>query len=70
MTMSDTGRTGAKTISVEEAGKWLGVSRNTAYEAAARGEIPTINIGRLKRVPIAPFERLLGLAVSTGKEDA
>ncbi|MCJ2093248.1 helix-turn-helix domain-containing protein [Methylobacterium sp. J-072] len=59
-----------KTIGVEEAARWLGVSRNGAYEAAKRGEIPTINIGRLKRVPIAPFERLLGLSVSTGKEDA
>ncbi|WP_244025031.1 helix-turn-helix domain-containing protein [Methylobacterium sp. J-048] len=68
--MSETMRTGAKTISVEEAGKWLGVSRNTAYEAVGRGEIPTIKIGRLYRVPVAPFERLLGLSVSTGKEGA
>ena len=67
----DAGRgAGAETISVEEAGKRLGVSRNTAYEAAGRGEIPTIKIGRLYRVPVAPFERLLGLPVSTGKEDA
>jgi excisionase family DNA binding protein len=64
------GPTGAKTISVEEAGRWLGVSRNTAYEAAARGEIPTIKIGRLIRVPVAPFERLLGMSVSTMTEAA
>lgn len=62
--------TGPETISVEEAGKRLGVSRNTAYEAAGRGEIPTIKIGRLYRVPVAPFERLLGLPVSAGKEGA
>ncbi|MFY9292613.1 MAG: helix-turn-helix domain-containing protein [Methylorubrum rhodinum] len=48
-----------KTISVEEAGRRLGVSRNTAYEAAGRGEIPTIRIGRRMLVPLAAFERLL-----------
>jgi excisionase family DNA binding protein len=40
-----------RTISVPQAGKWLGVGRNAAYEAARRGEIPTIKIGRLLRVP-------------------
>ncbi|WP_375408941.1 helix-turn-helix domain-containing protein [uncultured Methylobacterium sp.] len=52
-------RTGARTISIEEAATWLGISRNGAYEAAKRGEIPTIKIGRLLKVPVAPFERLL-----------
>jgi hypothetical protein len=36
------------TISVPAAGKRLaGLSRNGSYAAAARGEIPTIKIGRL-----------------------
>ncbi len=48
-----------RTISVEEAGRRLGVSRNTAYEAAGRGEIPTIRIGRRMLVPVIAFERLL-----------
>jgi excisionase family DNA binding protein len=34
------------TVSVEEAGRLLGVSRGSAYEAAASGELPTIRIGR------------------------
>jgi excisionase family DNA binding protein len=55
-------QTGRKTISVEEAGRRLGVSRNLAYEAAKRGEIPTIKIGRRLLVPLASFERLLGEA--------
>jgi excisionase family DNA binding protein len=70
MRTSEPGRPSAKTISVEEAGRWLGVSRNTAYEAAGRGEIPTIRIGRLLRVPVAPFERLLGMSVNTMTEAA
>ena len=58
----------AKTVSVPEAGKWLGIGRNDAYEAARRGEIPTIKIGRLLRVPVVALERKLeaveGRAVS------
>ena len=49
------------TISVPEAGRLLGVGRNSAYEAAARGEIPTIRIGRMLRVPKAALKRMLSL---------
>ena len=48
-----------KTVSVPEAGKWLGIGRNAAYEAARRGDIPTIKIGRLLRVPVVALERKL-----------
>lgn len=48
-----------RTVSVEEAGKVLGLCRNSAYAAARRGEIPVIRIGRLIRVPILALERLL-----------
>jgi hypothetical protein len=48
------------TISVPEAGaRYYGLSRNASYDAAARGEIPTIKIGRLKRVPVRAMERKL-----------
>ena len=47
------------TMSVPEAGRRLGVGRNSAYEAAARGEIPTIKIGRRLLVPRVAFERML-----------
>jgi hypothetical protein len=48
------------TLSVPEAGKrYFGLSRNGAYDAAARGEIPTIRIGRLLRVPVRAMEALL-----------
>jgi excisionase family DNA binding protein len=54
-----------RTVSVPEAGKWLGIGRNAAYEAARRGEIPTIKIGRLLRVPVVALERKL--EVSEGR---
>jgi hypothetical protein len=48
------------TITVPEAGlKYFGLSRNASYEAAARGQIPTIRVGRLLRVPIRAMERIL-----------
>ena len=40
-----------KVLSVPEAGAMLGLGRNASYEAARRGDIPTIRIGKLIRVP-------------------
>jgi hypothetical protein len=51
------------TISVPEAGKrYFGLSRNGSYGAAARGEIPTVKIGRLLRVPVRALEKMLDRA--------
>ncbi len=49
-----------KTISVPKAGKiYLGIGRDASYEAARRGDIPVIQIGRLLRVPVIAMERML-----------
>jgi excisionase family DNA binding protein len=54
------------TYEVPEAGAMLGLTRNASYEAAKRGDIPTIRIGRLLRVPRAAFHRMLdGVGVDT-----
>ncbi len=50
------------TISVQQAGELLGVSRRTAYRAADRGQIPVIRIGRRWFVPTARLLDLLGLS--------
>jgi hypothetical protein len=48
------------TISVPEAGaRYFGFSANHSYIAAARGDIPTIRIGRRLFVPIAAIEKML-----------
>jgi hypothetical protein len=58
------------TISVPEAGKrYYGLSRNGSYAAARRGEIPTIKVGRLRRVPVRAMERLLDTADQGGRHD-
>lgn len=49
----------ALTVSVPEAARMLGISRNLAYMAAARGEIPTLKVGKRVLVPRAALERLL-----------
>jgi hypothetical protein len=49
-----------KTLSVPEAGrKYFDLGRNGSYEAARRGEIPTIRIGSRLRVPVVALERML-----------
>lgn len=47
------------TTSVPLAGKALGMGRNAAYEAARRGDIKTIDIGKLKRVPTNWLRKVL-----------
>ena len=47
------------TVTVPQAGEMLGISRNGSYEAARRGEIPTIRLGRRLVVPLAALRRML-----------
>ncbi len=54
-----TNTTEARTYTIEEAAKLLGIGRNHAYEAAKRGEIPVIRIGKRMLVPKAALDRLL-----------
>jgi len=44
-----------------DSGTILRLSRNATYAAAARGDIKTIQLGRLKRVPSAWLRAKLGL---------
>jgi hypothetical protein len=58
---------GPKTLTVPEAGRvYFDLGRNASYEAARRGDIPTIRIGRLLRVPVVALERRLE-EVGTGR---
>ena len=55
------------TISVEDAARLLGISRGLAYEAARRGDLPVIRLGRRMLVPRA---RLLELVGASGMPEA
>jgi len=45
-----------KTLTIPETAKILGIGLNQAYEAAKRGEIPTIKIGKRILVPLVALE--------------
>ena len=47
------------TMSIPEAAEVLGIGVNGAYEAAKRGEIPTIRIGKRLLVLREPLRRIL-----------
>ena len=47
------------TYTIIEAAKKLGISRNTCYEAAKQGQIPTIKIGKRILVPMAALDKML-----------
>jgi excisionase family DNA binding protein len=49
-------------VSVADAGQMLGVSRAFAYELVARGELPTIRLGRRVMVPKVALLAMVGLS--------
>lgn len=51
---------GRATISIEEAGRYLSLSRASAYQAAREGTLPTLAFGRRRVVPVGSFLRMLG----------
>lgn len=48
-----------ETLSVEEAGRVLGIGRALAYTLARSGEIPTLRLGNRLVVPRRALDRLL-----------
>lgn len=46
-------------MTVEEAGKRIGLSRGGSYQAAKRGELPVLRFGRRLLVPKPAFEEML-----------
>lgn len=51
---------GRATIGVAEAADLLGIGRSAAYEAARRGQLPTLRLGRRLLVPVPRLLALLG----------
>jgi excisionase family DNA binding protein len=57
--MKQTNQTESLVYEVPEAGAMVGLTRNASYEAAKRGEIPTLRFGKLLRVPKAAWHKIL-----------
>ncbi|MFK0688013.1 helix-turn-helix domain-containing protein [Mesorhizobium sp. IMUNJ 23033] len=62
--MKDSQELTRATLTVVEAARRLGIGRNQAYEAARRGEIPSIKIGKRLLIPRAQLERMLSGAAA------
>ena len=57
------------TLSVEEAGKLLGVSRQIAYQLSRRADFPTLHIGRRVLVPRKQLEAWMDRQVNNTEGD-
>lgn len=40
-------------LTVEEAAEMLGIGRTLAYALVSAGELPSVTLGRLRRIPVA-----------------
>lgn len=49
------------TVTIAQAGAFLGMSTATAYRAAAEGTLPVITVGKTRRVPTPRLLALVGL---------
>jgi hypothetical protein len=50
------------TCSVDEFAKIFEISRNPAYDAVKRGDVPSVRFNGRIRLPTAPLRQMLGLA--------
>jgi excisionase family DNA binding protein len=50
-------------LTIDEAAAVLRISRQSTYEAARMGEIPTIRLGRRILVPRRALEKLIGAEI-------
>jgi excisionase family DNA binding protein len=57
-----------RTMDIPTFAKEIGISRNAAYEAVKRGEIPAIRIGRRFLIPADTIDRLLAEAADKQKK--
>lgn len=59
------------TISVPDAGRlFYGLARNASYDAARRGDIPTVEIGGRKLAVVSAIAEKLGLRSTAGRAAA
>lgn len=56
------------TLSVAEAAALLGISRNHAFKAVQRGDLPSVRVGRRILIPVDRLSVFLG-AVDGGSPD-
>jgi excisionase family DNA binding protein len=57
----------AQLLTIVEAARRLGISRSKVYELLAVGELPSVRIGRTRRIALAALEEfIVGLPLGSG----
>jgi excisionase family DNA binding protein len=56
-------------LRVEEAAQWLGVGRTKTYQLVARGTLPSVTIGRSRRVLVSALEAFVEQLSERGSVD-
>jgi excisionase family DNA binding protein len=56
-----------KLLTVVEAARELGISRSKLYELLADGELPSVRIGRTRRVAVAALEEFVAAHTDRGR---
>jgi excisionase family DNA binding protein len=52
-------------LTIDEVAEWLGIGKGLVYEQARRGQLPSVRLGRLIRVPRSALATLVGDAGAT-----
>lgn len=69
MTLEELLTTDRAVVTVPEAGSLFELGASSSYEAAQRGDIPTVAVGRRRWVPVLELRRMLGVADPPGNGD-
>lgn len=56
-------------LTISQTARFLGIGRNTAYEAARRGELPCLRIGKRILVPKQALEQRLASTLRSSTTD-
>ena len=56
------------TVSVSQAAELLGIAKNSAYAACARGDIPSLKIGKRIVISRVAIDRLLAAGTNQGQK--
>ena len=70
MTPTELLTTDQAVITVPQAGEVIGQGQSASYDAAKRGDLPTIRVGARYLVPVAKLRELLGMPTWPSHDDA
>lgn len=58
-----------KLVTVAEASVLMGISRSLLYSLVMRGEVPSIKIGRARRIPVTAIDEWIARQVEEEQSD-